>query len=109
MEVGSRTSPPSREAIASVAKHYNAIVDTFPDAETHFERKWVAWHAVCRAQAAAGTSVDKCVETDEFEVVKRLGPKIIQFVVFKLAKDNDEQNFYGVFLCKALRSWSPSS
>lgn len=101
MDSVNQTSAPSREAIASVSKHYSAITDTFPDAESNFERKWVAWIAVCLAQAGGGAEMDPCVEAEEFEIVKRLGPKIIPFVVFKLAKYDEENYLYGVFLCES--------
>lgn len=41
----------------------------------------------------------ECIETDEFEAIKRLGSKIIPFVMFKLAKDDGDRIVHGVFLC----------
>lgn len=104
MEQDSQITLTSNQAIASVMKHYGAIKQTFPHADLQFERRWATWKAVYIAQAAAGTNADQCVETEEFENVKRLGPKIIPFVVFKLAKDDDGQNCYGVFLCESVAS-----
>lgn len=40
------------------------------------------------------------MRTDEFETLKKQGPKVLAFLVFKLATDV-EQNSYGVFLCKS--------
>ena len=44
-------------------------------------------------------SPDECTRTDEFQILKKQGPKILPFVVSKLATVAD-QNSYGVFLCK---------
>lgn len=45
------------------------------------------------------SNLDFCIILDEFEVLLRLGPKILIFVILKLIKDA-KKNWYGVFLCK---------
>lgn len=91
---------PCPEAVASAEKHYNAVLDCFPNAVQNFERKYQAWHAACLAHSDAGATLEACTATMEFESVSRLGPKIVTFVVHKLAKDEDGQSFNDVFLCK---------
>ncbi|RMZ92022.1 hypothetical protein DV736_g751, partial [Chaetothyriales sp. CBS 134916] len=115
METGSQISPPSQEAIKSAEKLYDAIQMAFPEAVSDFESKWTAEDAVCHSQTTSArygyvvllqsvrylsslSSLNTYGQTDEFEALKKLGPKIIPFVVFKLARDTD-QNSYGVFLC----------
>ncbi|RMZ85731.1 hypothetical protein DV737_g440, partial [Chaetothyriales sp. CBS 132003] len=103
MAVDSQASPPSQEAIESAEKLYNAIQMAFPEAVRDFESKWTAWDVVCHSQTAPASSLNTYVRTDEFEALKRLGPKTISFVVFKLTRDTD-QNSYGVLLYNALEN-----
>jgi hypothetical protein len=100
METDGQISSASQEAIESAEKLYNAIQMVFPEAVTNFESKWTAWHAVCDSHTTSA-SIDACLRTAEFEALKKLGPKIIPFVVFKLARDA-EQNSHGVFLYNAV-------
>lgn len=111
MENGCRSSRPSQEAVASVRKHCIAMTETFPEAGVNFQRKWSAWHDMCLAQEEGATwiSVATCVAMDEFQILKRLGPKIIPFVVFKLAQDEYNEHCYGVLLCKRRFSFGRTS
>lgn len=111
---------PNQDAIESAKALYHTIRKAFPEAVTDFESKWTAWKEVCQGQTSWPryssllvlhsrrhllplNSLDVCTRTDEFEALKRLGPKILPFVVFKLAKSADH-NSYGVFLCTPSRS-----
>ncbi|KJK80806.1 hypothetical protein H634G_03955 [Metarhizium anisopliae BRIP 53293] len=89
-------SAPSQDAIESARALYHSIRGALPEAVTDFESKWTAWQEVCQGQTS-WPSLDACTRTDEFEALKRLGPKILPFVVFKLAT-NADHNSYGVFL-----------
>ncbi|KAK2593260.1 hypothetical protein QQS21_009025 [Conoideocrella luteorostrata] len=93
---------PTEEAIESAEKLYYAIRRAFPEAVTGFESKWTAFQEVCQSQTTSA-SLDVCAQTAEFEALKRLGPKILPLVVFKLARDAD-QNSYGVILFNALEN-----
>ncbi|RYP53063.1 hypothetical protein DL769_010570 [Monosporascus sp. CRB-8-3] len=88
-----RIFEPSREAPDSASKLYNAVYTAFPEAVTNFESKWAAVHAVCYSKTTSAQD-DACIRTDEFDALKRLGPKIIPFVVFKLARDDVDQNLW---------------
>lgn len=113
-------SAPSQDAIESARALYHSIRGALPEAVTDFESKWTAWQEVCQGQTSWPrysplvplhsrrhllplNSLDACTRTDEFEALKRLGPKILPFVVFKLAT-NADHNSYGVFLCAPSRS-----
>lgn len=100
MEMKQATSP-SQEAVDSVTKLYNAIYAAFPQAVTHFNSRWDTAHVVGSSLASANDT--SFLQTDEFNVLKRLGPKIIPFVVFKLVADTT-QNLWGVFLCESVLS-----
>jgi hypothetical protein len=112
---------PSREAVESVTNLYNAISVKFPEGVRIFESRWAAWHKVCLETPTSArypfprplddthivsllNSLYACTQTDEFEALKRLGPKIIQFVISKLARDDIHQNLSGVFLCQSFLS-----
>ncbi|KAI0013409.1 hypothetical protein F4779DRAFT_563510 [Xylariaceae sp. FL0662B] len=102
MEAG-QISAPSQEAVQSAAKLYSAIQTAFPEAVTDFESKWAAAHVVYHSKTTFARD-DACIRTNEFDALKRLGPKIIPFVVFKLARDDAGQNSWGVFLYNALEN-----
>ena len=118
MVTGGETSLPDRDAIESAQGVYSSIRRTFPEAVTNFESKWTPWQERCKERATWARysfvlllrdarklltlhSLDICAQGDEFEALKRLGPKIIPFIVWKLAGDAD-QHPYGVFLCKPI-------
>ncbi|KAI1318721.1 hypothetical protein F5Y16DRAFT_406235 [Xylariaceae sp. FL0255] len=89
---------PSPAAIKSAVTLYGEMRATFPGATIDFESKWAATHAVC-----SSASEDDCLKREEFEALRRQGPKIIPFIVYKLAKtDDDGQNSWGGFLCKMI-------
>ncbi|KAI1311512.1 hypothetical protein F5Y03DRAFT_308813 [Xylaria venustula] len=96
-----QASAQSQEAVDSATKLYNDIKARFPAAETEFQSSWAAGHAVCRSSSIT-TKNDTCTRTAEFDALHRLGPKIIPFVVFKLARDNAAQDLWAVFLYNAL-------
>ncbi|KFG88008.1 hypothetical protein MANI_014741 [Metarhizium anisopliae] len=96
MGTGGHMPAPNQDAIESAKALYHTIRKAFPEAVTDFESKWTAWQEVCQGQTS-WPSLDACTRTDEFEALKRLGPKILPFVVFKLAT-NADHNSYGVFL-----------
>ncbi|RMD42855.1 hypothetical protein DV735_g2259, partial [Chaetothyriales sp. CBS 134920] len=101
MPAESQISPPSKEAVKSAEKLYNDIRVAFPKAVSEFESKWTAWETVLQPQTTHTTqtiSPSTVAGTDEFKALERLGPKIIPFIVFKLAT-NTGQDFSGVFLC----------
>jgi hypothetical protein len=93
-------SAPSQEAIDSVTMLYNTIHAVFPEAVANFQSKWAAAHTVCHHSQATSARDNACIQTGEFDALKRLGPKILPLVVFKLATDDAGQNLWGVFLCE---------
>ncbi|KAH9901849.1 hypothetical protein F4778DRAFT_737863 [Xylariomycetidae sp. FL2044] len=97
---------PSQEAIDSATKLQAELSEAFPEAVRNFEARWAAAHAVRHSHSSnpgPGADDDACIRTDEFDKVKRLGPKIIPFVVYKLAIDDDaNENLWAVFLYNAL-------
>ncbi|RMZ83628.1 hypothetical protein DV738_g1134, partial [Chaetothyriales sp. CBS 135597] len=88
-----------QEATESADKLYQDIQAAFPKAVRDFEAKWAALEAVSHSQATQAISTT----TDEFKALERLGPKIIPFIVFKLAVNTD-QNSHGVFLYNRLEN-----
>ncbi|KAM3454444.1 hypothetical protein MY5147_006202 [Beauveria neobassiana] len=89
-----------RAAIEAADNVYHTVQGTFPEAVADFESKWIAFQAVCHSLLASA-SPRECTRTDEFETLRKQGPKILAFVVFKLATDVD-QNSHGAFLFNAL-------
>ncbi|KAI1851287.1 hypothetical protein JX265_000480 [Neoarthrinium moseri] len=99
-------SAPSLAAVESAAKLYNAIQTAFPQAVANFESKWeaaAATHAE-RYSRTISAKDEAYTQTGESDALKRLGPKIIPFVVYKLAKGDSDQDLLGVFLYNALES-----
>ncbi|KAI0147471.1 hypothetical protein GGR57DRAFT_476541 [Xylariaceae sp. FL1272] len=91
---------PSQRAIESVVALCGKIRTTFLGAADSFESKWAAAQAVC-----SSATQDECLGRDEFDALKRQGPKIIQFIVYKLAQTDDNgQNAWGVFLYNAIET-----
>jgi len=94
---------PSVDGVDSATRLYNDIRAVFPKAVAEFESRWAAaLHALSSSSVAEDG--DACTRTEEFDALKRLGPKIIPFVVFKLATDDDGQNLWSVLLCKVSMS-----
>ncbi|PMB73940.1 hypothetical protein BM221_001367 [Beauveria bassiana] len=99
-EIDGQIVSPMRAAIEAADNVYHTVQGTFPEAVAVFESKWTAFQAVCHALPASA-SPRECTRTDEFETLRKQGPKILAFVVFKLATDVD-QNSHGAFLFNAL-------
>ncbi|KAI0453400.1 hypothetical protein F5B21DRAFT_479945 [Xylaria acuta] len=97
-----RISTPSQEAVNSAARLYNTIQALFPTAVTEFRSRWAAAQAVCRSPSTS-TRDDACIRTNELDVLYRLGPKSIPFVVSKLASDTAGRDLWAVFLYNALQ------
>jgi hypothetical protein len=91
----------SQKGFDSAFDLYNAIQMIFSIAAAGFESKWAAAHGVCHAQVKSAKD-DAHTRTVEFEALKMLDPKIIPFIVFKLAKPNAGQNLWAASLCKLL-------
>ncbi|KAK8124121.1 hypothetical protein PG999_004039 [Apiospora kogelbergensis] len=92
-------TPPKQEAVGSANELYHAICAAFPRAVANFNSKWNAAHPLCTSLASSNGAI--CQGEDEFITLRRLGPKIIPFVVFKLASDAAD-NLWAVFLYHTL-------
>ncbi|KAI0977520.1 hypothetical protein F4678DRAFT_17712 [Xylaria arbuscula] len=99
----SSTVEHSQEAVDSANRLYRCIGSLFPVAASEFQSQWAAAHAVCHSQSTT-TRDDACIRTPELNALYRLGPKIIPFVVFKLANDNAGQDLWAVLLYNALEN-----
>ncbi|OAR03637.1 hypothetical protein LLEC1_00913 [Akanthomyces lecanii] len=115
MKIDEHSASPNRAAIEAAEHVYHTVQKAFPEAVANFESKWAAFQIVCHSlptsawysslllsivRANSGSCGD-CTRTDEFDTLKRQGPKILPFLVFKLTTDV-EKNSYGVFLFNAL-------
>jgi hypothetical protein len=123
MESDRQSPQASPEAVQSVERLYNAIQTQFPEAVAVFVNKWTPWHDLCIKHMSSPSynylatslypdahanlffspsaigGLEALTKADEYEKLKNLGPKIIPFIVFKLAQ-NPENNSHAVFLCK---------
>lgn len=118
METDIQITLPAREAVEAAENVYHKIQILYHKAIADFELKWAAFQQACNSlptsaryshlpilsvlyiRATPRFSLDECTRTLEFEILKKQGPKILAFVVFKLATDTDKQSVNGVFLCK---------
>ncbi|KAH8721415.1 hypothetical protein HC256_001771 [Beauveria bassiana] len=101
-EIDDQIASPMKAAIEAADNIYHTVQRTFPEAVADFESKWTAFQAFCHSLPASASPRD-CTRADEFETLRKQGPKILAFVVFKLATDVD-QNSHGAFLFNALVS-----
>ncbi|GAW20233.1 hypothetical protein ANO14919_097320 [Xylariales sp. No.14919] len=98
-----RAFTPSQEAVNSVTSLSSAIQVSFPAAVDEFRSRWAAARAVCRSQSISTDDYyDACIQKEEFVALHKLGPKIIPFVVYKLASGDAGQDLWAVFLYNAL-------
>ncbi|KAM3430020.1 hypothetical protein MY4824_007906 [Beauveria thailandica] len=100
MDTNDQIASPNRAAIDAAENVYHTVQRAFPEAVADFESKWTAFQAVCHSLLASASPGD-CIRTDEFETLRKQGPKVLTFVVFKLAT-NVDQNSHGAFLFNAL-------
>lgn len=81
-------TPPSEEAVSSVNELYYIIYTAFLWAIAYFNAKWdTAYPLYAILVSPNGTTY---LGTNEFIVFEKLGPKIIPFIVFKLARDTSD-------------------
>lgn len=100
---------PSEEAVRIAELVQDNLARCFPLAVTTFEERWSAWLVLCQSMSVAeGAPLDPCLDSVEYDNVKRLGPKIVPMLVYKLAID-PEQNSHGVYLCTSTDSLGPIS
>ncbi|KAJ3494762.1 hypothetical protein NLG97_g3870 [Lecanicillium saksenae] len=87
-ETDDQVAPPNAAAIEAAEHVYHAVQGVSPEAVADFETKWTAFQTVFSSLPSSASPGD-CKQADEFETLKKQGPKIIAFLVYKLATDID--------------------